>query len=37
MLRLTTRRAHFVRLRFHVDARRALEELAGDVPACRLR
>jgi hypothetical protein len=36
MLRLTTRRAHAVRLRFHVDATRALEELAGQQPRCRL-
>jgi hypothetical protein len=37
MVRLTTRRAHFVRLTFHVDAARALEELAGQQPTCRLR
>jgi hypothetical protein len=36
MLRLTTRRAHAVRLRFHVNATRALEELAGQQPDCRL-
>jgi hypothetical protein len=37
MVRLTTRHAHFVRLTFHVDATRALEELAGQQPTCRLR
>jgi hypothetical protein len=36
MLRLTTRRAHFVRLRFQIGATRALEELAGRDPLCRL-
>jgi hypothetical protein len=36
MLQLTTRRAHFVRLSFRVDASRALEELAGQQPRCRL-
>jgi hypothetical protein len=36
MLRLTTRRAHFVRLRFELGATRALEELAGRNPLCRL-
>jgi hypothetical protein len=36
MLRLTTRRAQVVRLRFHVNATRALEELAGEQPGCRL-
>jgi hypothetical protein len=36
MVRLTTRRAHFVRLTFRVDASRALEELAGEQPSCRL-
>ena len=37
MVRLTTRHAHFVRLTFRVDATRALEELAGQQPTCRLR
>jgi hypothetical protein len=37
MVRLTTRRAHFVRLTFRVNASRALEELAGEQPSCRLR
>jgi hypothetical protein len=37
MIRLTTRRAHFVRLTFRVDAKRALEEFAGQQPTCRLR
>jgi hypothetical protein len=36
MLRLTTHRARVVRLAFHVDAVRALEELAGEQPRCRL-
>ena len=36
MVRLTTRRAHFVRLTFRVDATRALEELAGKQPTCKL-
>ena len=36
MLRLTTRRARFVRLTFYVNATRALEELAGQQPVCRL-
>ena len=36
MLRLTTRRARFVRLTFQVSAARALEELAGQQPTCRL-
>ena len=36
MLRLTIRRAHFVRLRFHVNAGRALDELAGVQPTCKL-
>src|SRR6266508_25091 len=36
MIRLTTRRAHFVRLSFHVNASRALDELAGQQPTCRL-
>jgi hypothetical protein len=37
MIRLTTRRPHFVRLVFHVNATRALEELAGQQPSCTLR
>lgn len=36
MLRLTTRRPHFVRLAFRVDAARALDELTGRQPTCRL-
>jgi hypothetical protein len=36
MVRLTTRRAHFVRLTFRVDATRAFEELAGQQPTCKL-
>jgi hypothetical protein len=36
MVRLTTRHAHFVRLTFRVDATRALEELAGQQPTCKL-
>jgi hypothetical protein len=36
MIRLTTRRAHFVRLKFRLDAKRALEEFAGQQPSCRL-
>jgi hypothetical protein len=36
MVRLTTRRAHFIRLSFRIDASRALEELAGEQPSCRL-
>ena len=36
MIRLTTRRAHFVRLVFRVDATRALEEFAGQQPRCTL-
>jgi hypothetical protein len=36
MLRLTTRHAHFVRLQFHVNAKRALEEFAGQQPTCSL-
>jgi hypothetical protein len=36
MVRLTTRRGHFVRLTFRVNASRALEELAGEHPTCRL-
>jgi hypothetical protein len=36
MIRLTTRRARFVRLTFQVSAARALEELAGQQPSCRL-
>jgi hypothetical protein len=36
MIRLTTRRAHFVRLKFKLDAKRALEEFAGQQPSCRL-
>ena len=37
MIRLTTRRARFVRLTFQVSAARALEEFAGQQPNCRLR
>jgi hypothetical protein len=37
MIRLTTRRPHLVRLVFHVNATRALEELAGKQPSCTLR
>jgi hypothetical protein len=37
MLRLTTRHPHFVRLRFHLNAERALSELAGEQPTCKLR
>jgi hypothetical protein len=37
MVRLTTRRAHFVRLTFRINATRALEEFAGEQPSCRLR
>jgi hypothetical protein len=36
MIRLTTRRAHFVQLVFRVDATRALEEFAGQQPRCTL-
>jgi hypothetical protein len=36
MIRLTTRRARVVRLTFGVGATRALEELAGVQPHCRL-
>jgi hypothetical protein len=36
MIRLTTRRARFVRLTFQVSAARALEEFAGQQPRCRL-
>jgi len=36
MIRLTTRRARFVRLTFQVSAARAIEELAGQQPSCRL-
>jgi hypothetical protein len=36
MVRLTTRRAHFVRLTFRIDASRALEEFAGQQPSCSL-
>jgi hypothetical protein len=36
MLRLTTRHPHFVWLRFHVSAGRALDELAGQQPSCKL-
>jgi hypothetical protein len=36
MLRLTTRKPHFVRLTFGVSAVRALDELAGRQPVCRL-
>jgi hypothetical protein len=36
MLRVTTRRPHFVRLSFQVSAVRALDELAGKQPTCRL-
>jgi hypothetical protein len=36
MIRLATRRARFVRLTFQVSAARALEELAGQQPSCRL-
>ena len=36
MIRLTTRRPHFVRLVFHVNATRALEEFAGQQPRCTL-
>jgi hypothetical protein len=37
MLRLVTRRAQTVNLTFDVDASRALDQLAGDVPTCSLR
>jgi hypothetical protein len=36
MMRLTTRRSHFVRLTFRVNATRAFEEFAGQQPRCRL-
>jgi hypothetical protein len=36
MIRLATRRARAVRLTFQVSAARALEELAGQQPRCRL-
>jgi hypothetical protein len=36
MIRLTTRHARFVRLTFQVSAARAIEELAGQQPSCRL-
>jgi len=36
MLRVVTRRPHYVRLTFHVNATRALEELAGQQPRCTL-
>jgi len=36
MLRVSTLRPHFVRLRFRVGAKRALEELAGQQPTCKL-
>ena len=37
MLRLRTLHRHFVWLRFHVSAGRALDELAGQQPRCTLR
>ena len=37
MIRLTTRRAHFVRLTFRVNAVRALDEIVGQQPSCTLR
>jgi hypothetical protein len=36
MIRLSTRRARFVRLTFQVSAARALDEFAGQQPSCRL-
>jgi hypothetical protein len=36
MLRVSTLKPHFVRLRFKVGATRALEELAGQQPTCKL-
>jgi hypothetical protein len=36
MLRLTTLKPHFVRLTFAVSAVRALDELAGRQPVCKL-
>jgi hypothetical protein len=36
MLRVSTLKPHFVRLRFRVGAKRALEELAGRQPTCKL-
>jgi hypothetical protein len=36
MIRLTTRHAHFVRLTFQVDAVRALDEIVGEQPTCKL-
>jgi hypothetical protein len=36
MLRVSTLKPHFVRLRFRVGAKRALEELAGQQPTCKL-
>jgi hypothetical protein len=36
MIRLTTRRPHFVRLTFRVDAGRALDEIVGQQPTCTL-
>ncbi|HZR96285.1 MAG TPA: hypothetical protein VFA56_11355 [Gaiellaceae bacterium] len=37
MIRLTTRRARVVRMKFSVNASRALDEFAGNSPVCRLR
>jgi hypothetical protein len=36
MIRLTTRHPHFVRLTFQVDAARALNEIVGQQPTCKL-
>jgi hypothetical protein len=36
MIRLTTRHPHFVRLTFQVDASRALNEIVGQQPTCKL-
>jgi hypothetical protein len=36
MIRLTTRHAHFVRLTFQVSAGRALDEIVGQQPSCKL-
>jgi hypothetical protein len=36
MIRLTTRHPHFVRLTFQVNASRALNEIVGQQPTCKL-
>jgi hypothetical protein len=36
MIRLTTRHPHFVRLTFRVNASRALNEIVGQQPTCKL-